>query len=100
MTLVTDRWTLTAEFDSVQATIDMGMYEGGLGEAAQFYQHCRTMAEQEWGFLNEEIEEGVAMKGETVTVTLNIINPFEELFRWLLYYTSPVAVTLRRTEPR
>jgi len=98
--LLEERWLMTAEFDSVQDTIDAGMYEGGLGEAAEFYKFCREQAESEWGFLNEEIGEGVQMEGETVRVSLNIINPFEGLFRWLLDYTSPKSVTLRRTEAR
>lgn len=98
--LLEERWLLTAEFDSVQATIDAGVYEGGLGEAAEFYEFCRGQAEHEWGFLNEEIEEGVQMEGETVRVSLNINDPFPELFRWILGYTTPKSVTLRRTEGR
>lgn len=98
--LLTERWLMTAEFDSIQDMIDAGVYEGGLGEAAEFYEFCRHQAEDEWGFLNEEIEEGVQMEGETVKVSLNIIDPFEELFRWLLGYTTPKSVTLSRTEPR
>jgi hypothetical protein len=100
MPLITERWTLTVEFDSIQVTIDAGMYEGGLGEAAEFYEHCRRQAENEWGYLNEEIEEGVQMEGETVIVSLTMLEPFPELFRWLLYHTTPKSVTLRRTEPR
>jgi hypothetical protein len=98
--LLEERWLMTAEFDSVQDTIDAGVYEGGLGEAAEFYEFCRRQAEEEWGFLNEEIGEGVQMEGETVRVSLNINDPFEDLFRWLLAYTSPKSVTLTRTEPR
>lgn len=98
--LTAERWLMTAEFDSVQVTIDAGVYEGGLGEAAEFYEFCRKQAENEWGFLNEEIEEGVQMEGETVRVSLSIIDPFEELFRWLLGYTTPKSITLSRTEPR
>jgi len=98
--LIAERWLMTAEFDSVQVTIDAGLYEGGLGEAAEFYQFCRRQAEEEWGFLNEEIGEGVQMEGETVRVSLSIIDPFEVLFRWILDYATPKSVTLARTEPR
>ena len=93
---VTDRWTLTAEFDTVQETIDAQLYEGGLGEAAEFYTFCRKQAESVWGYLNEEIEESVRMEGEIVTVSLNMLEPFEELYRHLLWHTAPKRVDLAR----
>ena len=47
--LLKERWLMTAEFDSVQDTIDAGVYEGGPGEAAEFYEFCRRQAEEEYG---------------------------------------------------
>jgi hypothetical protein len=97
---VTDRWTLTAEFDSVRETIDAGLHEGGLGEAAEFYAFCRKQAESEWGYLAGEIDQSVKMAGEIVTVSLNIIDPFEDIYRYLLGYTVPKRVELKREASR
>ena len=97
---VTDRWTLTAEFDTVQETIDARSYEGGLGEAAEFHMFCRKQAENVWGYLNEEIEESVKMEGEIVTVSLSMLEPFEALYRHLLWHTVPKRVDLAREAGR
>jgi hypothetical protein len=87
--LITERWVLTAEFDSVAETIRAGVYEGGPGEAAEFCAYCRQQAEFAWGFLEEETGEAGQLDGETVTVSLSIIDPFQDLFQWLLDRTSP-----------
>jgi hypothetical protein len=100
MPLERERWLMTAVFDSVEETKRAGMYEGGPGEAAGFYEHCKRQATDEWGFLPEDVPEGVELDGDTVRVTLNMIDPFGELFGWLIAWTSPVSVTLERTEGR
>jgi len=91
-----DTWTLTAEFDTIAETIANRTYEGGLGEAAEFWQHCREQAEREWGFLNEEIGEAVTMDGETVTVSLNMLEPLTDLLGWIVAWSTPRKVTITR----
>lgn len=94
------RWTLTVEFDSIQETINAEVYDGGLGEAAEFYQLVRKHAKDGWGFLNEEIDECVEMTGETVRVSLELIDPFEALLQYVTWHTSPKRVELVRNTPR
>jgi hypothetical protein len=92
-----DRWTLAAEFDSVHDTITAGAYEGGIGEAASFYQWLREY----WDNGDPDfLDEAISFEGETVTATCSMIDPFAEPLRWLLMHAVPRSVTLKRNVDR
>lgn len=92
-----DRWTLTAVFDTIAATQAAQVYEGGLGEAAEF---CEFLREVWDNGVPEDLDEITSFEEETVTATCSMIDPFEPLLKWLLCHTVPVSVTLVRNVPR
>jgi hypothetical protein len=92
-----DRWTLTAVFDSIEVTRTAGVYEGGLGEAAEFY----TFLREYWDSGRpEDLDETIEFTGETVTATCSMIDPFETPLKWLLDHTVPRSMMLTRNVDR
>jgi len=92
-----DRWTLMVTFDSIAETQAAGAYEGGMGEAAEFYAHIR-----EWWDSGDpdDLDEMTSLEGETVSATCNSLDPFMEPLKWLFNRTVPQIVTLQRNEQR
>jgi hypothetical protein len=92
-----DRWTLIVEFDSIQETIRTNNYEGGVGEAGEFYSFLREY----WGSMDpEELDECIVWKDETVTATTDIIDSLSEPIKWIMAYSVPKSMTLTRNESR
>ena len=92
-----DRWLLTVTFDSIAETQTAGVYEGGLGEAAEFYRYIREY----WDNGDPDfVDEVTSLTGETVTATCQILDPFEQPLEWLLTHTVPKSVSLERCDPR
>lgn len=93
MTFEHDRWTLVAVFDSVQETIDAEIYEGGLGEAAEFYAQVRKI----WDAgVPEYLDEDTMIEGETVTITAGNLDFLNEPLAWLIAHTVPQEITITR----
>jgi hypothetical protein len=94
-----DRWTLTAEFDSLAEALAAGSdidCELPMGEAAGFYEYIRKF----WGGLPEELDECTQLEGDTVTATSPMIDGFDELIGWVIANTSPKRVELVREASR
>lgn len=92
-----DRWVLIVEFDSIQEEIDAGVYEGGIGEAANFYSRVRQI----WDAGDPDyLDQDTKMEGETVTITANLIDHFNEPLAWILAHAVPKQVTLKRNGGR
>jgi hypothetical protein len=88
-----DRWTLTVTFDSIADEIKAGFYEGGIGEAAEFYQYIRRYWDAgESAYLDED----TSLVGETVQATCGMLDPFIEPLQWLLMHSVPKSVLLER----
>ena len=95
--VIIDKWTLTAEFDTAEEAIKRGADEiGPGGEAEEFYRFVRKQAKKEWGFLKEEVHECVEKDGDTVRVSLDLIDPFSTVYQWILFHSVPERVTLER----
>jgi hypothetical protein len=92
-----DRWLLTVTFDSIAETQAAGAYEGGLGEAADFYRHIREYWDNGDPDFTDEV---TSLDDETVTATCQILAPFSEPLSWLLMRTVPKSVSLERCDPR
>lgn len=92
-----NRWTLVAEFDSVQEMIDEEDYEGGMGEAADFYAYVREC----WDGMDEdELDEDTKLEGDTVTITCPTLDNLEEAITWLLMQAVPKKFELIRNDSR
>jgi hypothetical protein len=95
MTFVEDRWVLTVEFDSIQ---EMGSsYEGGPGEAAEFYAYIRKY----WVGMDEDaLDESTELVGDTVRAATNLLDSLDEVFRWLFVWAVPKSIKLERMDSR
>lgn len=96
--MIIDKWTLTVVFDSLEEAIRRGsdMSDMPKGEAEAFYRFIRKLAKKEWGFLKEEVHECVEKDGDTVRVSLDLIDPFSTVYQWILFHSVPERVTLER----
>jgi len=96
---VTDRWTLTAEFDTVEESqqLDIPLYdpEMSMGAAAGFYDF---MVKQWSDLLDEERDEYIVWENEIVTLHADVLDHLVEALRFLVMRVVPKKVTLVRND--
>jgi hypothetical protein len=87
------RWTMRVEFESLDEAAARGSDIGAdfpEGPAQGFCEFVRG----EWPIDIPEDEEFLERDGDTVTCHSDVVDAFEDAFRWVIMYTTPKRLEL------
>lgn len=82
---------MTVEFDPAESSGDNPEFP--LGEAAAFYAFLL-------GYWGEEGEQDINWAGDTVTLSVEVLDYLHEPMKWVTGYAIPKRMDLQRMEPR